>query len=423
MGKATKSRGAEARWNYEAIRDVLPKTHRKMPDPRTNGIEVSYLDAMIQVDIGTAVDDSCIMLGRDKYKTKQEIVADQIVDAAKGRLAEWEENEENFKDHVRYDIPAMAKRAAAMMNKIQGSSDKTIHNTSALEQIEEFKARRLDRRIEWRIDFWNRRHKDLQDAVDDAIEKQQDMRDALDKRLAESEEEEIFLDERTKDEAFIEHYMQEMDYWSSDQLCVMLNTNEFYSDETRGLIRWKANLILNERLAADWKKAKSKKARLIEEIIHENRTGDGPVSKGERHWRMIDINQKAIKAHGTKEAWVLMLEHIIPKLGWHLVQEGVRLAGKRIKKLKEAEVEFWDRQNNPPKIIGVEATEKFWFDDGNGGYLLNSCTDIKFLYSGGVGECVEAKESYDTIETYKDKDEENWPTFRSLMINTIENID
>ena len=390
---------AEIRWAKETINDACKVVRAKQKRaaerraaldnvPTTTDIPANGVSQLIQIDSALYVDKMEELVGRSGEERVEltEIIADYNPLVWEHRLQEHMDNEENYMDKAKWNVEDNVKRTVAYYNKTV--DDGGEHNTAAIEAEEERKVYFSKRATER---WFESRRKDIHKQLMKSYDRSKEMTDDLDNRLANKyEETNLEAFEWISDEALeMDRVMREIGEMKIPEL-IMVGEGDQLHRENVALFNWAVShdyvsLMCSQykkmdfRLRCAWKKlerkinrdfrGKEQPVKFYRETVRNMWVADNEAfSDDKRAEAKFSINPDCKEFNEKANTkW---------NFYWHIMNEAEKLFEKKMEKKAKAEAEFMERQDCVE--LEVVKGEEYWFEDGKGGYLEGSCTDVSF---------------------------------------------
>lgn len=366
----------------------------------TNVLNVSEL---IQIDGASYNDALDGIIGRDgeqKHRSVKAAMAEEIAEArvlkAEESLMEHILDEDNRLNNSKWNAEDNVARQAAYYQK-HIDPDAGVQNTAAILAAAECKAYFSKAATE---KWYFGRLKDLKKRLDEAEENREDVLAWLDteaQRLELGEfndkVEQAFAREAWKNDAQLEKEMYEAEfpYMSHEDLISYFSCSSDtirHKDNIKFLdLEFKNRFV--ESLMGQFKAMRTRHKLtndawedFCDHVNYAWRGNKDPgkyytsreafyyrLYRGESYKKnpsVLDNKGAAIKMHyDNMNKWIKEISQLLETL-----------ENKKAEKKAKKEAEFWERQESME--IEVVRGEDYWWDDGKGGYLEGSCTDVSF---------------------------------------------
>jgi hypothetical protein len=346
----------------------------------TSAIVVQDLNKLIQINGQQYTQDLVDTFGSHGERgTIRETTADQKVDYALFRQAEWEDRKETFLEPAWFDTEDFIKRTVKFIDKETGC--KSIHNTAAIEQAQEMRVE-FSRRFRERIA--KQKSKDMEAAVGAAREAQKDMYAVQDERnqwdAEDRAENQVFIDNRTPEGAYYMHNKEAMDYMSMAEILMFIEHEDNF-----GLMS-KAGYMHTEEMTADYRRVEMRIKRFQKEVFSNNRYNRQEGEYYKRCWSIAFKHNSEYHFFCIPEEIreLFRLRDLKRRLFNELVREGERREEKKLSQAKKREAAFWERQNNPDGILEIQKGEEYIFYGEDGELMPGSCTEVKYVMNDGT---------------------------------------
>lgn len=222
----------------------MPDKVEKSDFEFTPYIKCRGVSEMIQIDSGSYADECNALFGEEGFENRslKELIADQLLDEAKTRLAEHIANKENYLDKAKWNWKAT--------EKAQQEAAEIGGNPVAIQALYESQvAYAKQRSIEWYVT----RLEELKEAVERAEDYQARLYDELDCELDVVAAEEEAVELPPMEQCAYEQLCNEMERMSLEQLVEQLDHLDTIPMKYHGRIEWLGNQLILEKMKASWR--------------------------------------------------------------------------------------------------------------------------------------------------------------------------
>lgn len=346
---------------------VLPKVN-----PKTSSIPAWEVSDLLQID-GSKYADECKAFEKQGSAQLKEYGADQLPALRRFYLEEWEDKKEVFLH------PEWHKQVPKV------SVDMGPDELEAMRRDKKTHMNRVFMSERWRREKYQERLEDLQEAILKAYERQSNMYENLDEELllkALGREPEPFTDNRTREQAWWTQTKAEMETWDIEDLKIFMDMAEKPWERSRALY------IILDKLVSEYRtlqfEYKTQLAQIVpdkHELISFRMLQRKTLPLESKADEFFSINKWSYRKLRARQRF----DEIRPVLLQMIERRKEREAQARANR----EHEFWDKAQNPFKVVRVLAGQDLSFKLNDEEYLEGSCVEVRYELANGMQVAVD----------------------------------